>query len=343
MPPPLQLEIGYLGDKVEVECLSNFAELVAETLTNQGKNVQWSLVRPSNSLFNDLLHSDEAQFVTADTISKEDAELAGKLEDQVTREVAIAVKRAGGMLVEDVGKKVAKQEDADKAIEELVQANLITREFVIICRQTSKQINRITSRDAIVKMTEAGILCACGSPIEDERVEELFLPTLVLEKLLKQSYWNTARLVYILRQLGVEDNCILLNLHEGPEEVDAFVDMDGAFLMFELKDDEFSMGHAYRFGSRIGLYKPDYAIIVSTKGVAPEVKNHFAKIKPQSILVYIDKMSQLTSSLENILKDVYSKRAVQVLADLDSVTIPLLPVLASKIGFRLTNRQEIIV
>lgn len=343
VPPPLQLEIGYLGDKVEVECLSNFAELVAETLTNQGKNVQWSLVRPSNSLFNDLLHSDEAQFVTADTISKEDAELAGKLEDQVTREVAIAVKRAGGMLVEDVGKKVAKQEDADKAIEELVQANLITREFVIICRQTSKQINRITSRDAIVKMTEAGILCACGSPIEDERVEELFLPTLVLEKLLKQSYWNTARLVYILRQLGVEDNCILLNLHEGPEEVDAFVDMDGAFLMFELKDDEFSMGHAYRFGSRIGLYQPDYAIIVSTKGVAPEVKIHFAKIKPQSILVYIDKMSQLTSSLENILKDVYSKRAVQVLADLDSVTIPLLPVLASKIGFRLTNRQEIIV
>lgn len=161
--------------------------------------------------------------------------------------------------------------------------------------------------------------------------------------MLKQSYWTTARLVYILRQLGVQDNCILLNLQEGPEEVDAFVDMDGAFLMLELKDDEFSMGHAYRFGSRIGLYKPDYAIIVSTKGVAPEVKTHFAKVNPQSTLVYVDRMSQLASSLEDVLKDVHSKRAVQVLADLDSVTIPLLPVLASKIGFRLSKRREIIV
>ena len=201
----------------------------------------------------------------------------------------------------------------------------------------------MTSRDAIDKMTEAGVLCSCGSPIADERIEELFLPTPVLDKLLKQSYWTTARLVYILRQLGIHDNSILLNLHDGPEEVDSFIDMDGAFLMLELKDGEFSMGHAYKFGSRIGLYNPHYAIIVSTKGVAPEVKNHFAKAKPQSTLVYVDKMSQLTSSLEDILKDVHSKRAVQVLADLDSVTIPLLPVLAAKIGFRLSNRQEIIV
>lgn len=183
VPSPHQLEIGYLGDKVEVECLSSFAELIVEALTNKGKKVEWSLVRPSNSSFHDLLRSDEAQFMTADTISKEDAELASKLEDQVMREVAIAIKRAGGMLVEDVGKKAAKQEDADKAIQELVQANLITQEFVIICHKTSKQINRMTSRDAIDKMAEIGVLCACGNPIEDERIEELFLPTPLLGKL----------------------------------------------------------------------------------------------------------------------------------------------------------------
>ena len=133
MPPPLQLEIGYLGDKVEVECLSNFAELVAETLTNQGKNVQWSLVRPSNSLFNDLLHSDEAQFVTADTISKEDAELAGKLEDQVTREVAIAVKRAGGMLVED-GRAIS----AYSSIREIAKTELLEHRETCLHSQATR-------------------------------------------------------------------------------------------------------------------------------------------------------------------------------------------------------------
>jgi hypothetical protein len=53
-------------------------------------------------------------------------------------------------------------------------------------------------------------------------------------------------------------------------------------MMYELKDNEFSMGHAYPFGGRIGLYKPDIALIVSTKGVAPEVKEYFNRVKPNS-------------------------------------------------------------
>ena len=48
-----------------------------------------------------------------------------------------------------------------------------------------------------------------------------------------------------LEKLGIPRDRILLNLQEGAEEIDSFVDVDGSLLMFELKDSEFSMGHAY--------------------------------------------------------------------------------------------------
>jgi hypothetical protein len=332
--------IGYFGNREEVDCLNDFAKLITEVLKNRGSKIKWSLEHSSSSLFDDLLHNDEAQFVSAETVSIEDTKLADKLENQDTREVAIAIKRAGGMLVDDVNKKVNKQEDANKIIERLVQTNLITREFVVICRKTSHQTNRMSTRDAIDRMAEIGVTCSCGAPIIDERIEELFLPTPKLEKMLKQSYWSTARLVHIFRQLGVQDNRILLNLQDGPEEIDAFVDLEGSLLMIELKDDVFSMGHAYKFGSRIGLYKPAYAIIVSTKGVAPEVKNYFGKVKPESNLVYVDKMSQLLSFLEDIMEEIQARKAIRALADLDFVKISLLPILLAKFGFEWSNSES---
>ncbi len=145
----------------------------------------------------------------------------------------------------------------------------------------------------------------------------------------------------VLRRLGVPDDRILLNLHDGPEEIDAFVDMDGTLLMIELKDNEFSMGHAYPFGGRIGLYKPDYAIIVATRGVASDVKDYFETVKPQSTIIYIDRLNQLASSLEVIMKTIRTQRAEEVLTNFELVDIQIPSLLASKIDLKLPGKRSI--
>lgn len=333
---PLRLDVGYFGDEKELGCLNDFAALVAEALSSLNESVEWSPLQPSNPQFLELASSEETEFVPADTISSEDIELSANLEDQATRDIALRVKRAGGMLAADLTKNFPNPDEAQRIVEQLVQAQLFVREYVVICRQTSKHINRVTSRDAIEKMAKAGVLCSCGRPISDERIEELLSPTPVLQRMLDQSYWTTARLVHTLRNLGISDNRMLLNLREGAEEMDAFADVDGTLLMFELKDKEFSMGHAYPFGGRIGLYEPHYAIIVSAKGIAPEVKDYFNRIEPEAEIVYVGHLGELSSSLREIIERVRYLRAEQVLSRLDTMAMVralVWPILLSKIGF----------
>ncbi|SRR6266516_3807974 len=189
------LEIGFLGDEEEVRYLNDFATLVAVGMFGENRKAKWRPLQSYSIVFDKFSHSDAAKYVTADTVSSEDTALAEMFEDQVLREVAIVVKRSGGMLAEDVVKKVTNQNEASNAIEQLVQTHLLTREYVIICCQTSNQINRMTSRDAVDKMAEAGVRCSCGGAIADERIEELFSPTSSLQRMLNQSYWTTAKLV----------------------------------------------------------------------------------------------------------------------------------------------------
>ncbi len=336
--PVLQLEVGYLGDDSEIQCLHSFAALVVEAAAKQDKIIQWKSVERTNAQFRELAQSQESKFVGGNTVTNSEVQLAAMLEDQPIRELAVSVRRAGAMLAPDLHKKLPKTGNAAGAVDRLVQAQLLTQELVIICSQTSNQINRVRSRDAIRVTTEAGVLCSCGKPLSEERIEELFSPTDQLKRMLDQSYWTTARLVHALRELGISDERILLNLREGAEEIDAFVDVDGTLLMFELKDSEFSMGHAYPFGGRIGLYKPDYAIIVTTKGVAPEVQQYFKRVKPEAQIVCVNHPSDLTSSLGRVVQEIRSTRARQILSAFDgmgTVGIPLSSMLAPRIGLQL--------
>jgi len=78
--------------------------------------------------------------------------------------------------------------------------------------------------------------------------------------------------------------------------------MEDKLLMFELKDSQFSMGHAYAFQSRIGIYEPDNAIIWATQGVAPEAKAHFDRAKLDSTLFFIESVNDLEQRLAELVQ-----------------------------------------
>jgi predicted transcriptional regulator len=331
-----EVQIGYVGEEKDAASLDDFATLVSEALSEQGQAVEWTPLQPSNPQFRQLADSEDTKFVSATVLSKDEIEVANQLEDQDARALAILIRRGGGILSSDLARKTSVEpEQAQNSIQQLMKAGLLSREYVVICRQTSNQVNRVRSREAIDKMGEMNVLCSCGRPISDERVEELFSPAPLLQRMLDQSYWMVAKLVQLLSGLRIAGDRVLLNLQEGPEEIDAFVDLDGTLLMFELKDGEFSMGHAYPFGGRIGLYKPDYAIIVSTGGIAPDVKQYFQRVKPEAEIVYVGTLEDLTQALLRVMTTVRSLRAVDLLSQFDpmaTIEIGVSEALAPKIG-----------
>lgn len=303
------------------------------------------MVQVMSEQFTDLYRSEDVKFVLGSTLPEDELSFSERLENLSTRNIAVVVRRSGGgRPASDLLKKGGENPDeVHKIVEYLREAGLLSREYVVICKKTSNQVNRIDSRNKIDKMTDLGVLCSCGCPISEERIEEIFMPSPILRKMLDQSYWMTARLVCFLEKLGIPRDRILPNLQEGAEEINSFVDVDGSLLMFELKDSEFSMGHAYPFSGRIGLYKPAFAFIVSTKGVAPEVKEYFRRVKPTTEIVYIENLSELESVLQEIIGKVRLRKAQELISlfgPMASVQVPLDQLVSAKLGVDNKARRQ---
>jgi len=338
----LLIGVGYIGEDNPSECLNYFIKFVEEALSLQGITCEWISSQPANPRFLELTTNDNKIFTSASDIHATDFELAKKLEDPFTRTIALIVKRSGGILATDVFKKVnVGKENVQAVISQLSEAELISKEYVIICRKSSNQTNRVKSLEDLDKIAKMGLLCSCGKSISEERVEELFVPTSKLQKMLDKSYWLTVKLVEEIMKYNISADRILLNLQEGSDEVDAFVDLDGALLMFELKDTQFSMGHAYPFGGRIGLYSPDFAIIVSTEQIEQQVKDYFIRVKPGAEIAYVDTLDQLRPELSQITSRIRSLRAVQLFSMFDPMAnLDLSHILSKKMNINISKLRD---
>lgn len=334
----IQLEIGLIGDESNRDTFLGMLKIVADYLTTRGIETTWNPVKPVSLTFNELRQNENNKFTLASSITTQELELADQLEKTATRDLALVIRRSGGILASDLTKKTnTNTEQTQDSIRQLNQAGLVTQEYVIICKKTSNQLNRIDLKEKIDKMTDLNILCSCGNQIKEERIEELFSPTPILKRMLDQSFWMTARLVKLLKGHNIPDECILLNLQEGAEEIDAFVDLEGTLLMFELKDSEFSMGHAYPFSGRIGLNKPSTAIIISTKGIAPEVKEYLKRVTPTVEIFYIENMDEFNSNLERLIIQTRSARAYDLISQFEpmaNLELPVTQMIAKQIGIR---------
>lgn len=340
---PLHLEIGLIGKQKDSKYLDALAEAVTRSAEVAGIKSTWNLFVPTSRQFQELCHSKDNKYVSASSLSDDDLKLADILVDQFTRDVAFTIKRSGAILANDLKKQSGKAAKFESTIQHLLQNGLIAQEYVVICKKTSNQVNRVDSIDKVQQMHSLGIMCSCGSAIADEKIEGLFIPTQKLQKLLDQSYWMTVHLVRSFHSVGISEDKILLNLKEGTEEIDAFVDLDGSLVMIELKDNEFSMGHAYPFGGRIGLYKPEIAMIISTKGIASDVKDYFERVKPGAKLLYVDNLRELENNLQDLVVQTRSRRARELLAQFEAlatIDVPLREMTVSILGIKPSRADD---
>jgi hypothetical protein len=330
------LEIGAVGYSGQLDGFSQFSDAIENSLRAAGIACKWHSVAYNSPNFIELQKNTEIKFLIGNQISAEDLSLATVVEDLRSRGLALLIKSSGGILLPDLLKKGGLEpHEVNAMLEPLTKAALVNREHVIICKKSLNQINRVNSMESLTKLLELDVRCSCGGPISQERIEDLYTPTPKLQKMLNQSFWMSVWLVRTLVATGISSDRIILNLHEGPEEIDAFVDARGKLALFELKDREFSMGDAYPFGARVALYKPDYAFIVSSRGIAPEVRDHFKKMKLSCELFYVDMLPQLQPTVEELLAQLHRKEAVQVLSQfnrLRNIEIPFSEIFGKRLG-----------
>jgi hypothetical protein len=250
------------------------------------------------------------------------------LGDAATRRAALAIASSGGLLVGDLPKQLQEQDRdrSDQIMEEMKSTGLIASEMVVICNRNSSQVARVPSADAINEMADRGLRCACGRDIREERAEEALALTDLGRTLITGSRWMTILLMDELIRIGIEPEHILIEQTAGGDEMDCFADISGELCLFELKDKEFNLGNAYSFGAKIGIYRPEYPVVVTSAYVGTDAKDHFdraqmterAERQPgrrgaQRPIHYIEGIDQLRTGMASLAERIYRKDAAHVL------------------------------
>ncbi len=228
----------------------------------------------------------------------EEIAAAKTLTDEALRRAALAIASSGGLLQRDIPKQL-QPEDQNRS-EEIVQAlrdlGVVDSDLVVICSRGSTQVARVPDQEALERAATAGMRCACGRAILDETAEEALEISSLGRRLLDGSWWMSVLLMERLRELGIDYDSMLLEQKSGGDELDCFADLSGELALSELKDKEFSLGNAYSFGAKIGIHRPQHAVVVTTSHVGNDAKEHFRRSQDAEIDPRLTRRSRPRSS-----------------------------------------------
>lgn len=358
-PRKPSLNVGLLaGREYDIERFDSFCAGVSKAVqeaSSLDSPLALAEVEDHNPAFEKIRQEAVSECLPTD---REEFGAASVLVDRSVRQLLLYVKRAGSLLRTDLDRAFENQlkearrrwaaedpgiygsgaADAEHArrIQDLIDARLLARESSVICTKTGAQILRVKAPEGLTLLGQTDdVRCSCGEQISNARVDELFATTDLGDRMLDGSWWLTVKLVEILMALGVESEKIILSGRLGAEEVDAFVDHMGFLIMFELSDGRFEMGHAHHLRGRIPLYGPRFTVVVSTDGVAPEVRDYFDKSKPETEMVWVDAVDLLNDKLSAVLTRTTAERAASVadaLETISNVHLPLRRFVTHEIG-----------
>jgi len=236
-----------------------------------------------------------------------------KLLDSKLRGIIIRARQAKEPTTSNIAKSIGLDESLVRPVLETAsKEGILTKEYNVLCDRCAKAVARVPSKKVILRMTKDKVSCSsCGTPIRPTSYEEVYIVPTEICELLDGSRWMSLCAERSLRALGVEGRRILLEVIDGPNELDVVANFDGDLLLMELTDNRFSIGHAYPFVGKCSLYKPEIPIVVSTEGIDPDVKEYIENTGFNAH--YVDDINKLDDQLKQIFSEVYGIRLTQLL------------------------------
>jgi hypothetical protein len=189
----------------------------------------------SDSLFTSLRKETMTQRIRATSI----------LEDPNAR---IFLRRAKDAHVEGYASKLLTGDNLgshESSIGRLEDAGLVEREVQVSCRKTGHALFSLPTAHALAVVTVSDATCSeCGSPVADEKVEEVIAPTRLAASLLEDGSWLISRLHYVLRELGISESEIALGPSEGEGYGQMMANICGESFLLVARDGELTPAFA---------------------------------------------------------------------------------------------------
>jgi hypothetical protein len=136
---------------------------------------------------------------------------------------------------------------SDFSVEQLAVAGLVEREVQVSCRKTGHALFRLPTAHALAVVTVSEAMCSeCGSPVADEVVQEVVVPTPLASSLLEEGSWLVSRLYQVLRELGIPESEIAIGPSQGQGDGQIIANICGESFLLVVRDGDLTPAFARR-------------------------------------------------------------------------------------------------
>jgi hypothetical protein len=136
--------------------------------------------------------------------------------------------------------------EQESLVSRLAGAGLVRREVQVSCRKDGRSLFRLPSPDALTIVTASNAVCSeCGTPVADERAEELVTPTQLASSMLRDGAWLSNSLRSTLSSLSVPEREVAAR-RGSDGEAQLLANVCGEPFLFVLRDGDFNAAHARR-------------------------------------------------------------------------------------------------
>lgn len=142
-------EVGFIGKSNGEQKLNSFINELEDIILQENSKIKFSNIYGSR--INEFKNKDEIKFLSANDISMDDYKVLPILHDEKTRDVLMNIKIRKEILRADIERKLSELKIDVSILDKMEMNKLIEKEFIILCKENSKPINRLSSRSPVKK------------------------------------------------------------------------------------------------------------------------------------------------------------------------------------------------
>ena len=232
------------------------------------------------------------------------------------------------------------------SIDRLADAGLVGREVQVSCRKTGHALFKLPTAHALAVVTVSDATCSeCGSPVADEKVEEVIAPTRLASSLLEDGSWLVSRLHFLLREQGVPESEIAVGPPTGEGYGQMMANICGESFLLLARDGDLTPAFA-RWAIDLELEtEASHLVIVATGRIHNQAgvllhnhSRHRIRAGRDFELVLADDVETAGKELRAAFTRVSQRIVAEQICDLDtSIGLNLSNLIVEK--FKLLNRS----
>lgn len=289
--------------------LSDLTEKITSILDNlnitRGKN--WEEVKIEDTIMDSLKEG------TSDIkFDKSDLKAADLLENRFSysliKEIFNRKNTSIKNLIEKFG--IDNKVRIENEIENFEKANLITKDYVILCRKSNQQILQVSSKAAIEETSQSSFKCfICGNAIASEEIDEIITCSDFGKRLMTNDHWMLIKFLNYLDRLKIKRSDVYVQ-SDNLSIQKVFIRENQKLIFVVMCNKKLELNDSYHLSSLINTFNVPFIILVSPESFTHLMKSYLTKNSPSSQFIFIDDLHDFEKEI-NLFFDNFEKKLVE--------------------------------